>query len=302
MISTLNAANSEFLAHLNAIKVRMDKAQKQLSTGLRINDASDSPDQISELLASRASLSNTQQTNQNLARVKTEVDSAETALQQASKAIEQARVLGTQGANSSQTADTRKTLGDQVGALIENLVGISRTTVEGRYIFSGDNDQVPPYTVDLTQPNPIGNYQGSPSSTRKVQHPNGSTFNVAETAQQIFDPASATDSVFSSLVALRSALLSNDSTGISSALGTLGTAATYFEGQLAVYGTAQNKVADATSYGSSLELNLQTQISDIQDADLTQAILELNQSQIQQKAALQAKASVQPQSLFDFLR
>ena len=302
MISTLSPSNSAFLAQLNAIKVRMDKAQKQLSTGLRINDASDSPDQISELLAARASLSTTQQTNQNLTRVKTEVDSAEAALQQASKTIEQARVLGAQGANSSETAATRKALGDQVGALIEQLVGVSRTTVEGRYIFSGDNDQVPPYTVDLTQPNPIGSYQGSPTATRQVQHPNGTTFNVAETAQQIFDPASASDNVFSSLVALRSALLNNDSPGISSALNTLGTSATYFERQLASYGTAQNKIADASSYGSSLELNLQSQISNIQDADLTQAILELNQSQVQQKAALQAKASVQPQSLFDFLR
>jgi flagellar hook-associated protein 3 FlgL len=104
------------------------------------------------------------------------------------------------------------------------------------------------------------------------------------------------------LVALRSALLNNDSTGISSALNTLGTSATYFERQLAFYGNTQNKVADATSYGSSLELNLQTQISNIQDADSTQAILELTQAQTAQKAALQSKAAVPVTSLFDFLR
>src|SRR5450432_3270471 len=161
MISSLNASNSAFLAQLNAIQARMDKAQKQLSSGLRINDASDAPDQISELLSARASLASTQQTSQNLTRVKTEVDSAESALQQASTAIQQAQVLGTQGANTTSTADTRTTLGNQVGSIIEQLVGISRTTVEGRYIFSGDNDQTPPYTVDLTQSSPIGNYQGS---------------------------------------------------------------------------------------------------------------------------------------------
>ena len=302
MISTLNASNSAFLAQLNAIKVRMDKAQKQLSTGLRISDASDSPDQISELLAARARLSATQQTNQNLARVKSEVDTAETALSDASKAIEQARVLGTQGANSAETADTRKTLGDQVGAIIEQLVGISRTTVEGRYIFSGDSDQAPPYTVDLTQASPISGYLGSPTATRLVQHPDGSTFKVGETAQTIFDAAVPSDNVFTSLIALRSALLGNDSAGIASALDGVGTSASYFERQLATYGSAQNKVANASSYGQSLDLNLQTQISSIQDADLTEAILELNQSQTAQQAALEAKAKVQPTSLFDFLR
>ncbi len=302
MISSLNATNSEFLAQLNAIKGRMDKAQKQLSSGLRINDPSDSPDQISELLSARSSLAAAQTTNQNLSRVKTEVDSSESALAQASAAIERARVIGTQGANTTETADTRQTLGDQIGAILEQVVGISRTTVEGRYIFSGDADQTPPYTVDLTQSNPISGYQGSPTATRQVQHPNGTTFSVAETAEQIFDAPAASDNVFSSLVALRSALLSNDSAGISSSLNTLGTASTYFERQLATYGKAQNKVADAASYGSSLELNLQTQISTIQDADLTQAILELTQATTAQKAALQAKASVQPTSLFDFLR
>ena len=302
MISSLNASNSEFLAQLNAIKGRMDKAQKQLSSGLRINDASDAPDQISELLSARSSLASTQTTNQNLSRVKTEVDSSESALQQASSAIERARVLGTQGANTAETVDTRKTLGDQIGAILEQLVGISRTSVEGRYIFSGDADQTAPYTVDLTQANPLSGYQGSPNATRQVQHPNGTTFTVAETAQQIFDAPATSDNVFSSLVALRSALLNNDSAGISSALNTLGTASTYFERQLATYGTAQNKVADAASYGSSLELNLKTQISEIQDADLTQSILELNQALTAQKAALQAKSSVQPTSLFDFLR
>ena len=302
MISNLNASNSDFLAQLNAIKGRMDRAQKQLSTGLRIIDAADSPDQISELLSARASLATTQTTNQNLTRVKTEVDSAETALQAASKAIEQARVLGTQGASTSQSAEIRKTLGDQVGSILEQLIGISRTTVEGRYVFSGDSDQAAPYSVDLTQSNPVSGYQGSATVTRQVQHPNGTTFTVGETAQQIFDAPATSDNVFSSLVALRSALLSNDSTGISSALNTLGTSATYFERQLSTYGVAQNKITDASSYGSSLELNLQTQIGDIQNADLTQSILELGQAQTAQKAALQAKASVQPTSLFDFLR
>ena len=302
MISSLNASNSEFLSQMNAIETRMARAQKQLSTGLRINDPSDAPDQISELLSARASLATAQQTNQNLTRVKTEVDSAESALSQASTAIEQARVLGTQGANTTQTADTRQTLADQVGTIIEQVVGISRTTVEGRYIFSGDSDQTPPYTVDLTQSNPVSAYQGSPSLTRQVQHPNGSTFAVGETAQQIFDAPAASDNVLSSLVALRSALLNNDSPGISSALNTLGTSSTYFERQLAFYGNGQNKVADASTYGSSLELNLQTQVTNIQEADATQAILELTQAQTAQKAALQAKATVPATSLFDFLR
>jgi flagellar hook-associated protein 3 FlgL len=302
MISNLNAANSQFLALVNANKARMNAAQLQLASGLKINNASDAPDQISALLTARAGLATTQTINQNLGSIKTEVDAAETALEQAGTAIQNAQVAGTQGANSNTTAATRSQLADQVGAAIEQLVGIANTSVSGRYIFSGDSDQTQPYTVDLTQANPISNYQGSAAATRQAQHPNGSTFAVAETAQQIFDAPSASDNVFSSLVALRTALQNNDTTGITSALGTLGTASSYFQGQLAFYGNVQNKVANATSAGQSLALSQQTQISGIEDADATQAILELNQAQLAQTAALQSKANIPTTSLFDFLK
>ena len=301
MISSLNSANSLFLSQLNAIQDRMIKAQNQITSGKRINQASDAPDQISELLSARANLDSTHQINQNLVNVKTEVDSAEAALGQASTAIQQAQVLGTQGANATQTAETRSALADQVGTILEQVVGISRTTVEGRYIFAGDSDQTAPYSIDLTQSNPISGYQGA-SVSRQVQHPNGTTFTVAQTALQIFDSPDASNNVFSSLVALRSALQANDQTGISSALNTLGTSKTYFERQLAFYGNAQNKVSDATSYGQSAELDLTTQISQIQDADISSAILELTQAQTAQKAALQAKSSMPTTSLFDFLK
>ena len=45
-----------------------------------------------------------------ICRVKTEADAAEKALSQASSAFERVRVLGTEGANFTQSADTRATI------------------------------------------------------------------------------------------------------------------------------------------------------------------------------------------------
>lgn len=301
MISSLNAANSTFLNNLSAIQARLATAENQLSSGLKIVNPSDSPDQISQLLATRASLASVQTINENLVNTTAEVNTAETALSNASDAIQQAQVLGSEGASTTATAATRQTLAGQIGDVITQLVGIANTQANGRYIFGGDSDQSAPYTVDLTQSNPISNYLGS-SATRLAQNPDGSTFAVSENAQQIFDSPTTANNVFSSLVALRSALQNNDTTGISSALTTLGTAATYFQGQLAFYGRVQDKVSNATNQGQSLATTLQTQVSNIQDADLTQAILELNQGQTAQQAALQEKAATPATSLFDFLK
>jgi flagellin-like hook-associated protein FlgL len=107
--------------------------------------------------------------------------------------------------------------------------------------------------------------------------------------------------VFTSLDALRTALMNNDSKGISDAQATVGTSLTYLNGQLAYYGNVQNKVADATSFAASQKLQLQTHLSSLQDADLAESITELSQAQLQQTAALQVRAKMPTQTLFDFL-
>jgi hypothetical protein len=47
MISNLNPNTQEFLDGLRLINQRMQRAQTQLSTGLRVTQVSDAPDQIS---------------------------------------------------------------------------------------------------------------------------------------------------------------------------------------------------------------------------------------------------------------
>ncbi|HLH01004.1 MAG TPA: hypothetical protein VKX49_32165 [Bryobacteraceae bacterium] len=59
--------------------------------------------------------------------------------------------------------------------------------------------------IDLAQSYPISTYQGSPS-TRLIQAPDGSTFQVAQTAQQIFDNPNTQQNVFVSINNLRQAL------------------------------------------------------------------------------------------------
>ena len=202
MISSLAPNTQAFLDSLGQISQRLSRAQREVSSGLKITQASDAPDQISTLLQARADLESTQTIQQNLVRVKAETDAGEQAVSSAVSVLENAQTLGSQGANGIANADTRKQIASQVGSLLEQLGAISRTQVEGRFIFSGDNDHTPPYTVDLTQTNPVSTYGGA-ASTRQIQHPNGTTFSVAKTAQDVFDSADSTKNVFNSVEAQR---------------------------------------------------------------------------------------------------
>ncbi len=82
---------------------------------------------------------------------------------------------------------------------------------------------------------------------------------------------------------LRTALLNNDQAGITTAATDLQTSGTYLNLQLASYGNLQNQVAGGLDSSKTRETQLQTALSGIQDADLTQAVTELNQAQLQQQ-------------------
>jgi flagellar hook-associated protein 3 FlgL len=300
MISSLNSAAQSFLIGLDQIQQRAQHAQQELTTGLKINTVSDAPDQIASLLQTRSDLAQTQQIDANLGRVKTEVDTAEGALQSAVALTERAQTLGAQGSSDLVSSDTRQNLADELGTVLQQLVSTANTTVEGRYIFSGDSDQQAPYSFDPTQPNPVSAYQGS-AATRQIQAAAGSQFSVALPAQDIFDSPIAQQNVFTSINNLRQALLSNNTARISAAQADVQSSGAYLNQQLAFYGTVQNNVAGATNYAKNYETQLQAQLSGIQDADEAQAITELTQAQTQQQAALVSRAQLPKTSLFDYL-
>jgi flagellar hook-associated protein 3 FlgL len=298
VIQFFNPSNQVFLDGMNLIQAREQRAQQQLTTGLKINTVSDDPDHIANLMQVRTSLAQTQQIASNLDRVITETDTAEGALSNAVKLLENVSTLGSEGQPTTQTADTRGQIAGEVGSVLQQMVGIANTSVGGRFIFSGDSDQTQPYTIDQT--GTVSAYAGS-AATRQIQHPDGSLFPVAKTAQDIFDGADPTKNVFAVVAGLQTALQNNDQAGIDAAVSNLPGASAYLNNQLAFYGTVQNRVASGIDFAANLETQLKTQQSGIQDADLTSAITDLNQAATQQQAALAAEKEMPRTSLFDFL-
>jgi flagellin-like hook-associated protein FlgL len=81
----------------------------------------------------------------------------------------------------------------------------------------------------------------------------------------------------------------------------LSAAKSHMNQSLAFYGAVENRITEATTYASKLQLNQKTQLSSLQDADITQSILDLNQAITQQQAALSARAKIPTKSLFDYM-
>jgi flagellar hook-associated protein 3 FlgL len=276
----------------------MAEANAQITSGKKINVPSDAPDQIGTLLQLRADQQRNTQIQSNLALEKTNASAADDALSSAANLMDRAIRLATEGATATQTADTRAALAEEVEALQAQMVTCSQTQVQGRYIFSGDQDSSPTYQFDTAAPAGVDVLSSAPA-TRQVEDAAGGSFTVSKTAQEIFADDDA--NVFAALNTLRLSLINNDQPGITSALGSLHTAATHLDNMQAFYGAVENRIDDAVSFATHYGSQITTQISSTEDADITSAAMELMQANVQLQAAFQTQGKMPTQTLFDFL-
>jgi len=305
MIRSLDGAGQKFLADLRRIDTANLRAQRQISSGLRIERPSDAPDEIRSVLQARAEIGRNQQIQMNLGRVRAEVDSAEQALQLAVTIVERARKLGTDGADDFASPHAPTLYAQELAGLQQELVGTTQTMVEGRYIFGGDASGTPPYQLDPTSPTGVNRLSGA-GATRQVEDADGMLFTVGRTAQEIFDHRNAddtpaSDNVFAALQGLRSAMENNDTAGIDAALLALRGAGDHLSSQLGHYGHLQNRVAGALDRAKKLQFRQETDLGAKQDADLAAAALELERTGIHREAALAARAKVTRTNLFSLL-
>ncbi len=312
MVQGLSAADERFLIALQKTEDRAAKAEREISSGRRVSAASDAPDVVGPALALRARLEQTLQIQTNLTQIKAETDTAEQALGSAVNTLQQANTLGVQGATETQTPAQRQALAGQVAGFIRQMAALANTQSGGRFLFSGDADQVAAYSVDDT--GNVSAYDGA-AATRAATHPNGTTFPVARSGQEIFEAPGG--SAFGAMADLKAALENGptvpegdpeydsqykaQTTAITDALDELARASTQINQQLAFYGTVQQNVANATNDAKNIEVNQRTQLSSLTDADITTDALELTQATTQRDAALAARAKLPANSLFDYL-
>ena len=323
MNTQLNPSAALFLANVNRIEERLADANSQISSGKKINVAADAPDQLGTLLQLRADEQRNGQIESNLTLAATDASSADSALSSAISLMDRAVQLATEGANSTQTADTRASIAQEVASLQEQMVAYSQTQVQGRYIFSGDQDGSATYQADLLSPadseapadpstpiNPAAltgvDELSDASATRQVEDPAGGSFAVSQTAQAIFDDRDAngnpaSDNVFAALNSLRLALLNNDQTGIANCLSDLQAASQHLNNADAFYGGVENRIQDATSFAQNYDTQLKTEIGNIEDADIPSAATELTQANTQLQAAFQMEGQMPTSTLFQYL-
>jgi flagellar hook-associated protein 3 FlgL len=306
MVTNLDPESSLFLAQLDRIEQRISDANRQVASGKKINQAADAPDQIDSLLQLRANRLHNAQVQSNLGLAKTDANAADDALSAAIRLMDTAVTLAAQGADTTLDANGRLSLAQQVQAIQQEMVNYSQTAVNGRYVFSGDLDRSPTYTFDASAPNPVVQL-ANPSSTRLIEDPAGGTFAASKTAPEIFDDTDpitglpAAGNVFAALNNLARALRLDSASGASDAIVKLKAAADHVNSIQAFYGYVESRIQDASNFAAGYDSQIQTEISQKEDADIPAAALEASQANLQLQAAFEMRAQRPHTSLFSFL-
>ena len=293
-----------FLSNLQQIENRISTAERQLSSGLRVQVASDDPDQISTILQVRAQIAGVQQTQENLATIGPQVNSAEDAIQQAIQVLDTATTLATEAANGTSSASQRLDEASQVQDILQQLVSLSQTSINGQYIFSGNLSSQPAYSLNAEGNGVTQNI--TPGAPGQIQDANGVPFSIGLTAQQIFDDQDANgnptvNNVFAAVTGLLTALNNNSTPDILTALSNLQSASAHLNSESSFYGAVQNNITAANNSAATMLTNLQQQLSNLQDADAVQSSLDLQAALTAQQAAMSGQAEMKPQSLFNYL-
>ncbi len=142
-VTQMMLANNS-LSYINQGYNRLGKLQDQLNTGKKITRPSQDPVVAMKGMRYRTQVTEVEQFKRNLGEAYSWMDTAESALDQATETLKRIRELAQDAANDSKTASERANIAKEIEQLREHIQSIANTKNSNKYIFNGTNTTNPP--------------------------------------------------------------------------------------------------------------------------------------------------------------
>lgn len=193
---------------------RLSKTQQQLASGQRVLTPADDPSASAQALTTRENLSKIDAYQHNITQARSKLEFEDNVVNSFTDAVQRVRELALQGANASQTPETRASIAVELRQVLDQMMDLANTKdANNEYIFGGYRSQTQPVQYDNAG---AYSYQGDSgqrflqiSATRQiaVSDPGDSAFfavregngqfavsdNAANTGTGIIDTGSVTD-------------------------------------------------------------------------------------------------------------
>jgi flagellar hook-associated protein 3 FlgL len=186
-----------------------------------------------------------------------------------------------------------------VDGLLRHAVSLANTQLEGRFLFGGARDDARPYeltgssgSLDFIDTSPSGDHSVEISAQQRVP--------TNHSGSEVF--GSSTSGVLASLRDLASALESDDTGRIGTALNEVTRVFDHVQQLLVDTGVRSNHLEMTRANLDAMEHNLLALKSDLEEVDLEEAVSQLIGRQNVFQAAMLATSRVMGLTLTDYLR
>lgn len=279
------------LADIQNVQSQLTATQERLSSGKQITKPSDDPFGTSRALLFTSEISANTQYQSNVQDASSWLGTTDTALSSISSDAGRARDLILQGSNGTLDQNDKDAIAAELDQLVDSIKTAGNTQYAGNYVFAGTKTQTAPFTVGGAD-----TYAGDTNAiNRSIGQ--GVTMQVNVTGDQVVSPV---------LAAIRQAAVDLRAGGTPGNLGTtdlnaLDTATAQLSSAQATVGASENRLTAAASRLQQLQQAQSQQLSDTQDADVAQTMIDFSTQSAVYQAALKAGATLIQPSLMDFL-
>jgi flagellar hook-associated protein 3 FlgL len=272
---------------------RLESASERM-LGKDVRRPSDDPVRVVNALALRSSLKEAEQYQSNIKNAQSWLEVTEDALGNATQVLQRARDLAVYGATDTLPRESRQALAKEVEQLRDQLGMIANTVYGDSYIFGGTKTDAAPYDN--------GSWQGN---TREIQFEiaAGVRMTVNIPGKGLFggDKGEGAIGVLDKLAEL---LDNHDTKGseISDMIGDIDQLLDNFIATSGEIGAKVNRLELSMDRLEQSEVTLNGLLSQAEDSDLAEAIVDLRVQENVYQVTLAAGARIIMPTLIDFLR
>ena len=282
--------------NIYSLQNRIAEGQVRLSTGTRIQRASDDPTAALEGLRISRELRHLDSFQRNISDAQTWLSLADGALQQTNDITIRARNLFIQADSGVLGQDERDAIASELDELAAAVADTANMTRAGHPIFGGTSSSSSPFAAD-------GSHSGnSDEISRQVS--TGVNIVVNLNGEETFGTYDAADPAQGNLMQVIKQAATDIRAGADAGqhLNRLDELTQGIHSAIAKVGARQQAVEQHEEHLLDRRTQLQAQRSTVLDTDIAEELLELRQNEVAYQAALGVSARVLSTSILDFLR
>lgn len=268
-------------------------AQRRVSSGKRIERMSDDPLGASLSLNMKTLKKGIEGYASNLKLAKGVLGTSEQALSEVSDMLKRANTLALSGANAATDQNARTAMIQEIDAIQSRLVTLGNSRgPSGQYVFSGQKNDTPPFTTSGSGIQYNGDHNNiaietDPTATMPITTQGDPLFTDIYNRLETLKTNLAGGNI-GGITGVSIAEIQNSQKSVDAARGQVGIRLSTIQTMLDHYDRRTDE--------------LTTGISDIEDVDMSDAIVRYQQTMTAYQAALQVASKGYSLSLMDFIR